>query len=88
MSRSDWLAIFIAVISMGGGGYMATFSRAIVRVLGVIVIFLGIGGLVLLWTGRLPLSDSEASTSTQTINAPSNSGIITEGQTGGTNNVR
>lgn len=68
---------------------MTTFSRNGIRAAGAALVLLGIGGAVLLLTGNLHISNPGAiPQAAPTIDAHGNSGVITEGQTGGTNTVR
>jgi len=80
MQGSDCLAIALGVFFFGAGALMTTLTQRVIRIAGLSSILLGAVGLFVWFVYlRDALAEGPA------INAPNNQGIVTQGQSGGTN---
>jgi hypothetical protein len=74
-SPSDWLAIAL----IGVGAVVSTFAKRTIRVVGIVVLVIGLVGFVF---ARMYLDVSPQASSNSAGNINGNSGIVTQGQSG------
>ena len=75
MDRPDWFTAIATLLALGGGAYMSTFTRNVIRSFGISLMALGIAGLIF-WFGYYRNAETDGQNAGNSVTGSTNSNVI------------